>query len=192
MAMRSSLLFVLFAFANFALAQTKKSEYSDSLRYSCVDRPFLSVSANAPDRRSFPNVEIQLTDEHGRHAGIGEYDSRIPNSRYGKTAQIPKVPERSKAVAVEVCDATSGRYAFTVAEHDSVPYAISITGDDGRQTNDGNETETLNMQPHGARVCQFRFYFSMVGGKVSIEWVDKDNRSLRFSERPDCDPVSRF
>lgn len=82
--------------------------------------------------------------------------------------------------------ATAGRYAFTVSEHDSSPYTISVTGDDGK---DGNESETLNRRPDRERVCQFRFYFAMAGGKVSIEWVDKDNRPLPFLEKPDCDPV---
>jgi hypothetical protein len=112
----------------------------------------------------------------------------MPNSHYGKIAEIPKVPERSKAVAIEVCGATAGRYAFTVSEHDSSAYAISITGDDGKESN--IETETLNRRPDGERVCPFRFYFSMAGGKVSIEWLDKDNRPLPFLEKPDCEPVS--
>jgi hypothetical protein len=112
--MRLSLLIVLLAFATAALAQTKQSHYSNSLRFSCFDLPYLSVSAHVPGRRSFPNVELQLTDQSGRRAGIGKYDSRIPNSRYGKTAEIPKVPDRSKAIAIEVCGARAGRYAFTV------------------------------------------------------------------------------
>jgi hypothetical protein len=190
--MRLSLLFVSLAFATGALARTKTSEYSDSLRFSCFDRPYLSVSAHVSGRRSFPNVELQLTDQYGRRAGIGKHDRRIPNSHYGKVAEIPKVPERSKAVAVEVCGATAGRYAFTVSEHDSSPYTISVTGDDGKGSNDGNESDELNRQPNGERVCQFRFYYSMAGGKVSIEWVDKDNRVLPFLEKPDCEPVTHF
>jgi hypothetical protein len=187
--MRKWLLFVLFVFATVAWAQTKKSEYTNSLHYSCFDRPFLSVSAHVPDRRSFPNVELQLTDQYGRRAGIGKYNRGIPNSHYGNVAEIPKVPERSKAVAVEVCGATSGRYALTVSEHDNSPYTISVTGDDGK---DGNQSEDQNRRPDGERVCQFRFYFSMAAGKVSIEWVDKDNRPLPFLATPDCDPVTRF
>ena len=66
------------------------------------------------------------------------------------------------------------------------PYTISVTGDDVK---DGNESEELNRRPDGEGVCQFRFYFSMAAGKVSIEWVDKDNRSLRFLDKPDCDLV---
>ena len=186
MPMRLSLLIVLLAFATAALAQTKQSQYSNSLRFSCFDLPYLSVSAHVPGRRSFANVELQLTDQSGRRAGIGKYDRRIPNSRYGKTAEIPKVPDRSKAIAIEVCGARAGRYAFTVSEHNSSPYTISVTGDDGK---DGNESEELNRRPDGEGVCQFRFYFSMAAGKVSIEWVDKDNRSLRFLEKPDCDLV---
>ncbi len=99
------------------------------------------------------------------------------------------MPERSKAVAIEVCNARPGRYTFTVSEHDNARYTISITGDDGK---DGNESEMLNRRPDGERVCQFRFYFSMAGGKVSIEWVDKDNRPLPFLKKPDCDPVPSF
>jgi hypothetical protein len=107
-------------------------EYTDSLRYSCFDHPFLSVSAQVAEHEAFPDVDLRLTDPKGRNTGNGRQDRPIPNSHYGKIVEMPKHPERSKAVAVEVCDAIEGRYSFTVSEHGRGDYIVSVGGDDGK------------------------------------------------------------
>src|ERR1700690_1367198 len=96
---RLSIYLILLTLTAMGAAETAKPQYRPSLRFSCFDVPFLSVSVHAPRRDSFPNVEMHLVDPLGRHAGSGARRPRIPKSQSGKIAEIPPHPDKSKAVA---------------------------------------------------------------------------------------------
>src|SRR5258708_1679424 len=71
-----------------------------SLRFSCFNKPFLSVSLHTQKRDRFPDVELRLIDPRGRSEG-GARAKRIPKSQSGRVIQIPGHPAISKAIAVE-------------------------------------------------------------------------------------------
>jgi hypothetical protein len=169
-------------------AQKGIPQYSDTLHYSCFDSPFLGIEAYAPDHRSFPNVELELVDPSGRRAGSGQQELTIPHSHYGKIVEIPEYPARSKAIAVEICDAIGGRYIFSVLEHDKTQFKIAVKGYDGK---DGEQIAILNNVSGGDRTCQYKFDFSVVKGKVAIRWLDRTNHPLPLLEEPTCGTVSR-
>lgn len=85
---------------------TAGTEYSKSLRFACSNDPFLSVSVSSPRHDRFLNIELELVDPAGRKVGYSDENHPIPRSQYGKVVEIPSHPERSKAVAVEICGAS--------------------------------------------------------------------------------------
>ena len=127
--LRLQLLF-LFTLAGVALPQTAVNKYTPSLRFSCVDTPFLSINVSAPHHDSFVNVELGLVDPKGRTAGANSADS-IPRSRYGRIVEVPSHPDMRKAIAVEICDAIQGKYVISVSEHGNFDYRLTVAGDDG-------------------------------------------------------------
>jgi hypothetical protein len=145
---------------------TWATEYPQSLRFSCFDDPFLSVSVSAPRHDSFVNIDLGLVDPDGRSAGSGHHGPSIPRSQYGKVVEIRPHPEMSKAIAVEICGAMPGSYLIEVSEHGSFDYRLSVTGDDGTNSNQSNETQPVNLHSDGDRMCHFRFRFRMAKGKV--------------------------
>jgi hypothetical protein len=169
-------------------AQTSEPEYRDSIHLSCLESPFLSVSAHTPRHDGFPDVEIRLTNPQGRSAGNGPHDNQIPKSQYGKVAEMPKRPNISKAVAVEVCDAIAGRYVIRVTEHGSAEYRITVRG--GGDKVDTN-AQILYLRPDGERTCEYRFYFLIAEGKAAIRWLDNGDHPLEFLRHPECGPVPR-
>lgn len=169
-------------------AQEANSEYSDTLHYSCFDSPFLAVEAYAPDHRSFLDVELELVNPSGREAGSAKHEVSIRHSHYGKIVESPEDPDRSKAIAVEICDAIGGRYVFSVLEHNRTQFKIAVKGYDGK---DGEQIAILNNVSGEDRTCQYKFDFSMVKGKVAIRWLDRTNHPLPLLEEPICGAVSR-
>ena len=169
-------------------ASMSELRYRNSLKYSCLKSPFIAVVACSTRHDGFPDVELSLTDPRGRNAGKGAHGNRIPRSRYGRMVEIPKSPDMSKAVAVEVCDAVPGRYIFTVTEHGSAEYHIDVKGYDGKG---GNLQHMLNRRNYGDRTCQFRFRFLMAENEVKIDWLDEADQPFFDTPRPVCNPVPR-
>jgi len=191
---------VLFMLAGVASGQTA------SLRQSCSDAPFLSITASAPRHDSFVNVELGLVDPKGRTAGTDRGDS-IPRSQYGKIVEMPLHPERSKAIAIEICDAVPGTYLISIAEHGDFDYRLDVTRDAG-PTSDWF-SQPVHLHAEGDRVCRFRFNFRMIKrktaierldkaghpspiGEFPIEWLDKMRHPLPFGEFPTCEGVARW
>jgi hypothetical protein len=170
---------------------TWATEYAQSLRYSCFHDPFLSVSVSPPRRDSFVNIELGLVDPNGRSAGGGHHGDAIPRSQYGNVVEIPSHPEISKVVAVEICGAMPGAYLISVSEHGDFGYRLTVSGDDGTGSNQGNETRPVNLHTDGDRMCHFRFNFRMKNGKVAIQWLDYTGHPLAFAEFPTCEPIPR-
>src|SRR5450755_1716367 len=119
MAMRRALalLVIVLLTVIFGETQTKGSKPRQSLRYSCLDKPFLTVSAYTAGHASFPDVALRLIDPLGRSSGTGSQAKRIPKTQYGRAIEMPKYATRSKAIAVEVCEAIQGDYLVMVSEH---------------------------------------------------------------------------
>jgi hypothetical protein len=61
-----------------------------------------------------------------------------------------------------------GAYLIMVSEHGSFDYRLSVRGDDGSRSNQGNVTEPLNLHADGNRQCRYRFDFSRENGTVTI------------------------
>jgi hypothetical protein len=167
------------------------SDHAKSLRFACFNEPFLSVSVSAPRHDRFVNIELGVVDPAGRKAGSGDDHDPIPRSQYGKVIQIPSNPEWGKAVAIEICGAMPGTYVITVLEHGSVDYRLSVSGDDGSGSNQGNDTEPVNLHTGGDRLCHYKFDFNMENRTVAIRWLDHAGHPLKFGERPSCDAVPR-
>lgn len=148
--------------------KTTNSKSRPSLRYSCLKRPFLSVSAYTADHASFPDVELRLVDPLGRYSGNGSAGKRIPKSRYGRVIEVPKYPTRSKAIAAEVCDAIQGDYIFVVSEHGKEKYGLSVRADDGGS---GHEAMGSALYSIPNRTCKFQFRFLMKGHSVTVRWL---------------------
>lgn len=181
----------LFMLMGIASPQSAQSKYTPSLRYTCFDSAFLSVSVSAPRHDSFVNVELGLTDPKGRTAGMDHGNSSIEGSRYGKVVEMPSHPESSKAVAVEICGAIPGMYLISVSEHGNFDYRLTVDGDDGTRTNQGNESQPVNLHADGERLCRFRFNLQMAKGKLEIDWIDTTGRPLALGEFPHCEPIPR-
>ena len=73
------------------------AQIQDSLAFSCLDKPFVSVAVTTPNHDGFPAVELVLRDPMGRVSGFESGDNPIPNSAYGNIVQMPEHPLRSKA-----------------------------------------------------------------------------------------------
>jgi hypothetical protein len=131
-------------------------------------------------------VDLRLTDPKERSSGSGRQDHPIPNSYYGRVVDMPKNPDKSKAVAVEVCGAMPGRYRFTVSEHGRGEYFVTVSGEDGKY---GSQSQPLRLHADGGRVCQYHFRFLMGEGKVAILWLDSSGHPLGFSEYPGCETL---
>ncbi len=170
---------------------TWATDYARSLSYSCFHEPFLNVSVSSPRHDSFVNIELGLVDPNGRSAGSGHHGNAIPRSQYGKVVEIPSRPEASKVQAVEVCGAMPGAYLISVSEHGDFGYRLTVSGDDGTESDQGNETQSVNLRTDGDRMCHFRFFFRMTKGKVAIQWLDNTGHALGFGEFPICEPIPR-
>lgn len=191
MMFRRTILALLLVLSLLGIAGTgaQESEYHGSLQFSCLHSAFLGASAYAPQPDKFPNVELRLTDALGRSAGAGSHNHPIPNSRYGRGTELPDdIKVNRKSVAVEICDAESGRYILNVTEHGTEWYSIVVKGEDGKY---GNEARSLNVYPHGDRVCKYRFEFKKAKANVAIVWLNRDNRPLDFLQQPECEIVPR-
>jgi|HubBroStandDraft_2_1064218.scaffolds.fasta_scaffold25008_1 hypothetical protein len=148
--------------------QTKSSKPRQSLHYSCLDKPFLSVSAYAAGHTSFPDVGLRLIDPLGRSSGNDSEEKPIPNNQYGPVIEIPKHATRSKAIAIEVCDSMQGDYLVIVSEHDKQEYGLAISAHDGGA---GNEAIGSTFHSRGDRACKLQFRFLMRDHTVTLRWM---------------------
>jgi hypothetical protein len=111
-----------------AFDQTGHAPVQASLALECIGKPFLSITARTKSRDTFPSVGLLLTDPLGRTKGIAAQGTGIPHSRYGEIVQIPSQPQRSRALAIEVCGAEQGAYEVVVTEQGGEPYVLDVTG----------------------------------------------------------------
>lgn len=158
-------------------AQTKQS-----LAFSCLDKSFLSVDALTLERDSFPAVQLTLTDPQGRTAGGDSTGEPIPDSSYGKIVQLPKYPQRSKALAIEVCNAEQGVYELNVRELGNASYII-IASASGNT--DNGSSAILNHVGRKGRIRQYKFKFTIKGRQLNLNWLDGQGHEQLLIEPPE-------
>jgi len=155
----------------------------DLLLYSCFHKPYVGVTAKTPQSDNFAAIELRLTDPTGRTAGYGPHKKLMPHSRYGNVIELPKLPNRSKAVAVEVCGAEQGTYELEVREHDSQAYILTAQAFGGSKR---DEFQRLNSVAQVGRVCRYRFYFAIIDKSAEIYWLDESGKALTPGEQAPC------
>lgn len=153
----------------------------ESLVFSCLDKPFVSVAAMGPKHDGFPAVELVLTDPKGRNAGLGH--NRIPHSSYGNIVEMKRYPERSKARAVEVCNAEQGIYALEVHELSNERYLLEAKGEDGDAAN--SAVAILKHVGEKGRVRRYYFKFTIIGPRLDVSWLDGEGREQLVLEVPE-------
>src|SRR4051794_22917154 len=156
-----------------------------AFRISCLEQPFLRISAFTWHWKSIPQVDLRLRDPAGRSAGSDSRDPKLTRVRYGKTAEIPS-QANTKALHLEVCNAASGRYVLTIAEHGFEGYYLNVGADDGKAAALG---PTLSLQPSPGRTCEYSFRLIMHKSILVVRWLDSDGSVLLARERPVCKPV---
>jgi hypothetical protein len=130
---------------------------------------------------------MQLVDPFGHGAGRGITSKRLAGSRYGRIVELPKRSDKSKAVAVEVCNAKTGGYVITASEHTTTDYLLKVRGDAGEFGDESVSDVIYVRHPTGGRTCSYRFAFSWGNRKVAIRWLNSENQFLPFGEKPDCE-----
>jgi len=151
-----------------------------SLELNCLDRPFLGVAVSTPERNAIPTVQLTLRDPLGRAAGAGIKHTRIPHSRYGNVVQIPNDPERSRMLAVEICDARQGVYTITIREGGNSRYRLEVIAS-------GKDSlfEPLHRSSRDGRILINKFAFKIQSGAAKIIWLDKTEKPLDQREIDD-------
>ena len=173
--------FLLLAICALKATQGFAAEERRPLSYSCSDERFLSVSASTSDRSSIPSVELTLTDPSLRTQGREAHGDQIPTARYGEIAEIPKQPQSSKALAVEVCNAEIGVYEIKMSEHGSSHYSLTVQGENGTSS----ESLLLHHISQEGRTRRYRFVLKTTNGKLSLRWLDSEGHEHMRIENSD-------
>jgi hypothetical protein len=160
----------------------KEVEPALSLRYSCLNKPFLSVSVFTPRHASFPDVELRLMDPGGHPLASGK-NKRVSKFQSGRVIEIPRHPEMSMAVAVEVCDLTQGDYALVVSEHANAEYRLAVQADDGST---GNEAISAGISSRRGRTCTYPFRVLMHYHSVRVSWLESNRPTQASFPDPIC------
>lgn len=168
--MRQALAFLIIVTCTVTAGETKTKdpEPRQSLLYSCLKQPLLRVSATTAGHDSFPDVEVRLVDPLGRSSGNPRKGKRIPKTQYGRVIEVPDHPTKSKAIAVEVCEAIQGDYIVIVSGHKKEEYGLRVNADDGGTGNEGMSS-TFYSRPD--RTCKFEFRFLMQDHSVTLRWL---------------------
>jgi hypothetical protein len=158
-----------------AASTQQSSEVKQSLQYSCIhDEFFLGVSVSLPEHDRFPAVRLTLSDPAERQIGFRAGRQQIPKSGYGRIVEISTLPNRSRAVAIEVCGAMQGVYMLTVDEQEAAHYRLSVRGT-GAQT---SNIQVFNFVSKSGGRRQYRFRYISTEGNSRIEWLDDSGQQL--------------
>jgi hypothetical protein len=177
--MRLSLLIVSLAIFGLAEDQGTSTKPRNSLAFSCLGSPFISLYAAGPSHITFPAVGLTLTDPLWRSGGYGTRRNTIPHSRYARVFEIPDAPERSKSLALEICNAKQGVYEFEVTELANESYLLGVRGN--AKTENGAALELEHVSEKG-RVRRYRFIFKIEGRRLILNWLDKNEKERIWIE----------
>jgi hypothetical protein len=153
-----------------------------SLLFSCLERPFVSISASRPNHDALPPVSISVSDPSGRTVGPEPRQDNDWEATYGPVIQIPKMPQRSIAIAAEVCGATEGVYNITVTESGKGRYRLTA---DASIPNAQAEALILRHAGRPGRVWHYKVEFRREGDKVVLRWLDKNGTEQSIVEVPE-------
>jgi hypothetical protein len=170
--LRSYILVIVLLTGGSIGSQSSSTQPSTSLAFSCLGKPFLSVSASTPNQESIPAVGIVLSDPVGRTEGFAIKRGDIPESGYGPVIEIPKLPQRSRALALEICNAEQGLYEIKVTEFGDKSYRLTVRGTGGSTKN--NEALVLHHVSRSGRIRLHRFVFRIEGDQMILKWLDTD------------------
>jgi hypothetical protein len=149
-------------------------EIKASFLYSCLESPSLSVAASTPYHDGSPAVKLSLVDPKGQVQPRTTGKRTIPKSSYGEVVEMPKSQTRSRALAIEICDAVQGSYSLRVEETGGQPYRISVRGN----APNTSESRGLKHQSNIGRVWNYRFFYHVQNKEAKIEWLDENDRLL--------------
>jgi hypothetical protein len=154
-----------------------------SLRYACLNKPFLSVSVFTPRHDSFPDVELRLIDPGGHDLARGKHKNVFSKFHSGRVIELRQLPEISRAVAAEVCDATQGDYALIVSEHTNAEYRLAVSADDGSTGSEAMDSAVLSRP---GRTCTYPFRVLMQYHSVRVRWLASDKPMQAAFPDPIC------
>jgi len=152
-------------------SQTSPTEARTSHAFSCLDKPFVSVSGSTKDHESIPALGLSVTDPLSRTDGFVSKRGNIPDSTYGPVIEIPNLPERSRALAFEICNAEQGVYEIKISELGDEAYRLSVSG---RGSTKNDEALVLHHVSQEGRIRHYRFIFRIEGDKLILRWLDRD------------------
>jgi hypothetical protein len=152
-------------------SQISPAQATTSLAFSCLGKPFISVSGSTANHGSTPALELSLSDPLSRTAGFEAKGDHIPDSAYGPVIEIPKLPESSRALALEICNAEQGVYEIKVTELGDKAYRLTVSGTGGKKN---NEALILHHVSREGRIRHYKFVFRIESEQVILKWLDKD------------------
>lgn len=127
-----------------------------------------------------PPVQIRLVDPSKREEGVDISGEKIPVSRYAEVVELPKLPQRSRVRAIEICGAEAGAYEIVVYEHGSDTYRLSVGVD-------GAEYMSTNLQARKGWIRHFRFQLRNEDRKLSLTWLDNKGHPKFYAGDGDTD-----
>lgn len=164
-------LLIVLVISCFSQSQDSASSASTtSLGYSCLNQPFLSISASVPKRDEVPQVGISVSDPLGRTEDFATKMNTIPNSAYGPVVEIRSTPARSKALALQICDPEQGTYEIKLTELGDDPYRVTVRG---RAPHD-DWALILHHVSRKGRIRRYKFVFRIERDKLVLKWLYKD------------------
>jgi len=89
--------------------------------------------------------------------------------------RFPNAPERSKSLALEICNAKQGVYEVNVTELGSEPYLLGVRGN---AKTDNGATLSLQHISEKGRIRHYRFIFRIEEKRLILNWLDKDDKEL--------------
>jgi hypothetical protein len=113
-----------------------------------------------------------LIDPSGRAQPQAAGHGRILKSRYAEVVELPKHPERSEVLAIEICDPLQGTYRLKVEEIGSRPYRIRVSGD---APNVG-DSQVLKHNSESGRIRSYYFAFWIEKKEAHIQWLNEAGR----------------
>jgi len=153
-----------------------------SLETQCENSSFLSISARTRTRETAPHVELLLRDSSGRVQGQGVRIGEIPMSRYAEIVQLPRDPQKSRALAIEVCNAEVGLYEIEIKEKGTEPYVLDVTA-----SGEGQNIQSMFLH-HIARngvTRRYRFVFRRDNASAILRWLDENGEERMKIENYD-------
>jgi hypothetical protein len=171
-----STVWVILLTAVFGSPQSTKRprKLEPTLAYSCLDSPFLSVSASTPNHDSSPTVNLTLIDPTGRTQPRTAGQQLIPKSRYGEVVEIPKAPSQSRVLAVEICNPSQGTYRLRIEETGNQPYRISVMG----TAPNISASQILKHNSESGRIRSYYFAYWIEKNEAHIQWLDEAGRPM--------------